>query len=164
MKKICLFVGSLLVLSFSSISFAEMKIGVVDINKVLESSPQVKKIREELKKKFDPRGQEIISLQNTFRSDIESYKKNNTSMKGEALKNEQKKLIDENKKLQKLRLDLQNDLITTQNNELRPVLKKIEDVVKKISKEQKFDLIIAKTSTVFTNPQFEITDKVISEM
>ena len=47
---------------------------------------------------------------------------------------------------------------------MRPILKQIESIVNKIAKDQKFDLIITKVSTVYVNTQFEITDVVIAEM
>ncbi|MBU0744001.1 MAG: OmpH family outer membrane protein [Gammaproteobacteria bacterium] len=164
MKKVTLFVGAILMLGFSSLGFAQMKTVVLDVNKMLASLPQIKTMQADLKTKFDPKGKELVGLQNTFRSDLDKYKQNNTILKGEELKKEQQKIIDEGKKLQEAKLALQRDLTSSQNQELRPILKQVEQVVTKISKDQKIDLVITKTSTAYNNPKFEITDQVITEM
>ena len=164
MKKVTLFVAVLLMLGFSSVGLAEMKIGVLDVNKVLADSNQVKNMQLDLKKRFDSRGQEVISLQDIFIKDLDVYKQTNTTLQGEKLKKEQQKLFDENKKLQEVRANFQRDLVAARDEALRPILKQIESIANKIAKDQKFDLIITKVSTVYVNTQFEITDVVIAEM
>lgn len=164
MKKIVLFFSALLMFGFSSLSLADIKISILDVNKVLTSLPQLKVIQTELKKKFDPRGQEVVNLQNAFRGDLDKYRQNSTNLQGEALKKEQQKIIDENRKLQETRVSLQRDLVAEQNQAVMPILQQIEGVVGKIAKDQKIDLVITKASTAYSNPQFDITDQVITEM
>lgn len=164
MKKIALFVGAILILSFSLLVFAEVKVGVVDVNRVLANVQQIKNIQTDLKKLFDPRGQEIVNLQKSFRVDVERYRQNNTKLQGEDLRKEQQKLIDENNKLRDAQLGFRRDLVAAQNQALHPVLTQIEGIIKKIAQEQKFDLIVTRISTAYNNSQLEITDQVIAEM
>ena len=167
MKTMVLFVGTLLMLGFFSLGFAEnvgVNVGVVDVNKILANVRQIKDIQADLKKQFDPRGQEIVNSQKAFRDNVEKYRQNNTTLQGEALRQEQQKLVDENKKSQDDQLNFRRDLIAAQNQALRPVLAQIESIVNKIAQERKFDLVVTKVSTAYNNPQFEITDQVIAEM
>ncbi|CAL7962614.1 outer membrane protein [Gammaproteobacteria bacterium] len=164
MKKLILSVSVLLVLSFSSIGFAEMKVGVIDVNRIFANVQQIKNMQANLKKLFDPRGQQIVNLQQSFRASIEKYRQDNTSLQGEALKKEQQKLVDENNKLQEEQLGFQRDLVAAQNQALQPVLAQVKGIVDRIAQEQKFDLIVIRVSTAYNNPQFEITDQVIAEM
>ncbi len=166
MKKIVLFVGALLMASLSSFVFAEMKISVVDLNKVFTDIQQVKDMQAMLKDKFDPRGKELVSMQDALRVDLDKYKQNNGKLKGGALKKEQQKIMDGNKKLQDARVSLQQDLAAAQNVAIAPILKKVEEVVGKIAQVQKIDLVITKTNVAYVNPgsQADITDQVIAEM
>lgn len=164
MKKAFIFIGAILLLGFSSLCLAEIKIGVLDVNKVLTSVPQVKKMQTDLKKEFDPRGNEIVKMQNAFVADIDKYRKSNVNKKGDELLKEQQKLIEENRKLQEARVNFQRDLVTTQNRALGPILRQVETVVEKIAKEKKLNLVLTKMSTVYSEAQFEITDQVIAEM
>jgi len=138
--------------------------GVVDVNGLLASIPQVKAIQDNIKNQFDVRSKEVIDLQKSFLDNIKTYRQTSGSMDKEALKKEQQKLVDENKKLEEMQVNFQRDLVTAQNEALRPILKQIDDIVHKIAKEQNFDMIIAKTSTLYYKSQFEITDQVIAEM
>ncbi len=164
MKKLVLFAGALLMFGFSSLVLAETKMVVLDINKVIASLPHLKDVQADLKKKFDPRGQELINMQNIFRSNLDKYRQNNVYLKGEELKKEQQKIIDENKKVQAVRTSLQKDLVTAQNQALTPILQQIKVVVDKIAQTQKIDLVITRNSAAYFNPQIDITDQVTSEM
>jgi outer membrane protein len=164
MKKVALCFSVLLMLGFSSLCLADMKIGVVDVNKVLLTIPQVKNVQADLKKQFDPRNQEVISLQTILRGDVEKYRKNNASMKKEALKLEQQKLLDDGKKLRETQIGLQRDFINARSQALTPILKQIESTINKIAEEQNFDLIVTKISVAYNKAQYEITDQVIAEV
>lgn len=164
MKKIVLFLSSVMVMLFSVSGIAETKIGVVDVNKVLNELPQVAKMKDNIKKKFDPRGRDFVALQNDLRSKLDEYKKNNTKLDKKELKKEQQEIIAENKKLIKERADLQRDLVAAQKGALLPILQDLAGVVGKIAKKQQFDVVINKTGTVYSNPKLEITDQVIAEM
>jgi Skp family chaperone for outer membrane proteins len=172
MKKIALFISLLLIFGIFFFGFrdkfrvglVETNVGVLDVNRVLASLSQIKDVQAELKKKFDPRGQELVNLQNAFRDNLDKYRQNNSSFQGEMLKKEQQKIIDENKKLQEMRVRLQQDLIAAQNHAVVPILQQVDNVVNKIAKDQNFATIINKASTVYNNSQFEITDRVITEM
>lgn len=164
MKKIVLLFSMLFMLGFSTLGLAEAKIGVVDVNRILLSTPQIKNMQTELKNQFDPRGQEIVKLQDTFRSDVERYRKDNLTMKKDMLKEVQQKLVDESKILQEKRMSLQRDFHAARTKALIPIYKQIENAVNKIAQEKKLDLVITKISLAYNASQFEITDQVIAEM
>lgn len=151
-------------ISANAIQTKKMYAGVVDVNRLLASIPQVKAIQDDIKNKFDARSKEVIDLQKSFLDNIKTYRQTSDSMEKEVLKKEQQKLVDENKKLEEMQVNFQRDLVAAQNEALRPVLKQIDDIVHRIAKEHNFDMIIAKTSTLYYNSQFEITDQVIAEM
>lgn len=164
MKKITLFIGALIMFGFSSLSFAETKIGVVDIDRILANSLQVQNAQIDLQNKFAPRIQDIIDLQNVFLNDIEKYKQNDINTPIDILQRDKDKLIDENNKLQETQFNFQRDVFTTRDKSLRPILKQVERIVNKIAQEQKIDLVISRLSTVYNNSQDEITIQAIADM
>jgi outer membrane protein len=164
MKKIISFVCAVLLFGFASAGFAEGRVGVLDLYKVLSTAPQIKSMQDDLKKQFEPRGKEIGDASKILRDDIEKYNKTNTSLKSDTLKVEQQRIIGEGKKLRDSRIKFQQDLIDAQNKAMQPILKQIESVVNRIAAEQDFDVVIAKISTAYNKPKYEITDRVIDEM
>jgi len=163
MKKIFLFGAAVLFLCATS-AFADVKIGVIDLNKVLASDPKVASMQGQLKKQFDPRNQEIVSMQKNMQTSIEKYNQDSSKLKADDLKKEQQKIIGDQKKLQDLQTSFQKDLMTAQNKSMQTILKRVEGIVNKIAADQKFDLILTKASTVYNNAKFEITDQVISSL
>jgi outer membrane protein len=163
MKKVFI-LASALALTLASAAFADTKIAVLDLNKVLASSPQVTDMQAQLKKQFDPRGQELVKMQKGIQSEIDQYNKNSPKMKSDELKKSQDKIIAEQKKLQEQQNTFQSDLVKAQNQSMQTILKKVEDIVNKIAADQKFDLVVTKVSTAYNDPKLEITDQVIAEI
>ena len=55
------FLGSLIAATFAMPAAAEIKVGVVDIAKLFEESPQAKVVQDGLKAEFGPRLQQLIA-------------------------------------------------------------------------------------------------------
>jgi outer membrane protein len=146
------------------VAFAELKVAVVDLNKVLSESPQVSAAKNDLKKQFDPREKAIVEAQKKLQSDVKKYEKDNITMKEADLKKAQQKIMESQKKLQELQASFQKDLVDAQNKSMQSILKKVEEVIAKISRADHFDLVLTKMSVAYNNPSFDITAKVATEM
>lgn len=164
MKRFLLTISTIALFVFGAAAFADMKIGVLDLNKVMMESPQVEAAKTKLKAKFDAREKEIIAAQKAFQSDIEKFNKESPTMKADAQKAAQQKIVDQQKKLQEAQAKFQNDLNIAQSEALKEIVKKIESIVNKMAVDKKFDLIVAKASTAYNKPELEITSEVISQM
>lgn len=163
MKKVLLLIAAGLLLTANA-AFADVKFGVLDLNKVLSNDPQVTLLQDQLKKQFEPRNQEIVTAQKTLQNDIDKYNKESNKLKGNDVKKNQDKIIGEQKKLQELQASFQHDLTDAQNKSMQTILKRVETVVNKIAADQKYDLVVTKVSTVYNDPKLEITDKVVTEL
>ncbi|EKE01179.1 MAG: Outer membrane protein [uncultured bacterium] len=164
MKKFLLAISMIALFTFGITAFAETKIAVLDLNKVMMDSPQLEKAKTSLKNKFEAREKEIVAAQKVFQSDIDALNKNGPTMKPDDQKKAQQKIMDQQKKLQDMQTKFQNDLNTAQGDAMKTIVKKIEGIVNKIATDKKFDLIIAKAGTAYNKPELEITNDVIKEM
>jgi outer membrane protein len=164
MKKFLLVISTMLLFMFGTVALAEMKIAVLDLNKVMMDSPQLEAAKTKLKSKFDSREKEILAAQKAFQSDVEKFSKDSPTMKTEDQKAAQQKVIDQQKKLQDMQTKFQNDLNAAQGDAMKGIVKKVEGIVEKIAKKKKYDLILAKAGTAYSKPGLEITDDVIKLM
>lgn len=164
MKKLSVIISAIVLFAFGTASFAEMKIAVVDLNKVMLESPQWEAAKTKLKNKFDAREKEILAAQKTFQNDVENFNKNSLTMKEAAKKTAQQKIIDQQKKLQDMQMKFQNDFNAAQTDALQNVMKKIDGIIKTIAADEKLDLILAKGAVPYNKPELEIADKVIKQM
>lgn len=163
MKKILVLAAATLVLTANA-AFADVKIGVLDLNKVLASDSQVTTMQDQLKKQFEPRNQDIINAQKSLQNDIEKYNKDSGKMKGDDVKKAQDKIINSQKKLQEMQGSFQHDLTEAQNKSMQTILKRVEKIVNKFATDQKYDLIVTKVSTVYNDSKLEVTDQIVDAL
>lgn len=164
MKKIVVTIFSLALFLVANAAFADLKIGVIDLNKILASSSKVSDAKAQLKKQFEPKAKEINDAQKKLKSDIDNYSKNSPTMKSDDSKALQQKIMDEQKKLQEMEGNFQNDVTTAQNKAMDDIMKHVEDVVNKVAAKEKYDFVLTKMSAAYSDPKFDITDEVIKEM
>ena len=158
-KLICI-----LSLLFVSSVWADNKVGVVDIQKVLATAPQVAAAKTKLQNQFDPQSKEIATLQKQLQGDIEKYTKDSAVMKEKEKKDLQDKVTAEQKKLRDLEVGFQQNLVNAQNQSMQDILKQIQDTVEGIAKKQKYDLVLVKGAVLYNNSDFDITEPVITAL
>lgn len=164
MKKFLIAMLTVVLFVFGSTAFADLKFGVLDLNKVMMDSPQLAAAKAKLKSDFDKREKDILSAQQVFQKAVEDFNKNGPTMKADAQKNAQQGIVKQQKDLQEKQAKFQNDLNAAQGVAMKDIVKKIEGIVNGIAADKKFDLILAKAGTAFNKPELEITDEVIKQM
>lgn len=164
MRKTLLALSAAAVLMVGSSVFADVKIGVVDFNKILADSPQFTAAKADLKAKFDPQEKKIANAQKKFQDAIEAFSKNSPTMKADAKDAEQRKIMQQQQDLQKMQDSFQKDLTETQNKVMKGLLDKIQSIIDKVAVDQNFDLIIPKASAPYSKKGLEITDEIVKQM
>ncbi len=153
--KIALFVGLLLV---ANVSFADLKIGVVNIPAVLEKAPQAEKAKKRLEQEFKPRDNQLVSQQKEIQSMQEKLKKD-ASVMSESQRNRmetdiQNKMRDAKRSQQ----EFSEDFNARRNDELGKLQKRIVESIRAIAKDQEFDLILT-DGVIYSSPQMDITSQ-----
>jgi outer membrane protein len=165
MKKILLLVLSIgLLLGFSVARADNLKVGVLDVQKVMQKSPRVSAMQAKLKKQFAPQEKKITAAQKQLKADFDKYNKDQAVMKDADKKALQKKILAEQSKLRNLQTQFQQQLIAAQRKSMQSILKDIEDAVEKVAKDQKLDLVLTKASVAYNNPDLDVTDQVIKKL
>jgi outer membrane protein len=176
MRKILFVISTAVLLALGSVAFATenksatkdmsagARIGVINLEKILIDSPQLAAAKSDLKKKFGPREKALVEEQEKFKKAIEKFSKDSPTMKADAQKVEQQKIIDQQKKIQEMQGKFQDDLNKAQNEAMNKILKKIEGFVSNIAINKGFDLVVAKGSVAYNKPELEITDEVTKQM
>jgi outer membrane protein len=153
--KIALFIGLLLV---ANVSFADLKIGIVNIPAVLEKAPQAEKAKKRLEQEFKPRDNQLVSQQKEIQTMQEKFKKD-ASVMGESQRNRmeteiQNKMRDAKRSQQ----EFSEDFNARRNDELGKLQKRIVESIRTIAKDQEFDLILT-DGVIYSSPQMDITSQ-----
>ncbi len=153
-----------LCLLLSSNAFA-LKMGRVDVQKILISVKESTSIREKLKKEFDKKQKEIRDQEKKIVKEQEDFQKKssllNDKVKQQKAAELQQKVITLQQKMQKYQKEMQE----MENKYKAPVLKKIREIVEKVSKSKGLDVTYEASTTPFlyVKSVTDITDAVVKE-
>lgn len=163
MKKLSLFIfASFFAFVFGN-AFAEVKIGVFNLNLVLQNDPNVKVAQEKLKNDFSPAGKKLIEARDTLAKDIDSLRNMPLVQKNER-KDLTDKIVKEDKDFRDQQVKFQNDLIQAQNTALQTVLERIKNIVNKIAKRQGLNLVLTESNVAYSDTAMDITEQVSKEL
>lgn len=164
MKKLVL---SLLAIAFAFMSFAasaaNAPIGVIDMRLLMEKSPQIAQIRNNLRKEFDPRQKKLVAAQATLKNDADRLRRDNAIMNNNDRKQLEQKILAEQADLQKTQMSFQQDLMSAQNKALKGFLDNVKGIVTKIAKDDNLTLVITKDTVAYENG-LDITNKVLAQL
>ena len=146
-----------------SLSHAQerIKIGYIDIQKVISESQAGKRARDRFQAQVKKAESDIMKE----RQDIERLKAE-LDKKGPLLKDDERRNIEAD--LQKRSVNLQRSMsdhqqeLQVRNNEMMSeILKELEKIVNEVGKAEKFTLILERSQILYSDQGIDITSKVI---
>ena len=146
-----------------SVSYAQerVKIGYVDIQKVISESQAGKRARDRFQAQVKKAEADIIKE----RQDLERLKMD-LDKKGPLLKDEERRNLESDLQkrsvnLQRSMSDYQQDLQAKNNEMMSDILKELEKIVNEVGKAEKFTLILERSQILYSDQGIDITSKVI---
>jgi outer membrane protein len=150
------------VLSFSVVA-APLKIGFVNIVKVMDKAPQVKSANKRLEKELAPRQRRLVNAQKSLRRKEERLAKNAVTMSEKQVRKLSREIRDKKRELARQQEEFREDYNIRRNEELDRIHKIIIQVIQALGKESRYDLILS-DGVVFWNKRIDITDKVLRRL
>lgn len=149
---------------FSGAAIAqEVKIGVVNIQLLMERAPQAKVAMDALQEEFAPRQREIVSKQTQFEELTEKVKRDFDVMGETERRNAEKELRDLQREVTRLQNEFREDLNLRRNEELgklqRLLLKEVQDYAQTTN----YDLVVG-DGVLFASSAVNITELVLRAM
>lgn len=141
-----------------------LKIGIIDMNQILQKSPLMVSLNDGLLKKFQPRQTELANAQKQLQDDNNALNMNNSTMSADDRTKLQTKIVNEQANVQILSATLQRDVAIAKDEALRTFMSKLNSVITKMAKDGNYDFIEQSSNFAFVNPQFDITQQVLSQV
>lgn len=165
MKQLMTFFAAVSFLLLSTAGFADApKIGVVDLQKIMQTSPKMKEIQQRLEKDFMPRRDKLITMEEQLKSDMEKLKRDSAVMSEAQKKELQSKIMTNKQALDKEGQAYQQELSTEHNKAVQGLYEKVKAVIDQVAKEKKYSLVIQKEAAPYSDNQLEITDLVMKKL
>lgn len=140
-------------------SAADIRIGVVDTERVLRESDQAIRAEKKIEREFATRDQEMKKLLKQSKDTQTSLEKDGSTMSDSARRSKERELANLNLTLQTMQREFREDLNLRKNEELAVVLAYADKAIRAIAESEGYDIILQEA--VYRNPRVDITDKVL---
>lgn len=156
MKKASLFLGLIL---FANVSIAEMKIGFVNVPKVMEKAPQAAKAKKRLEKEFSPRDKQLVAQQKEIKK-LEEKLSRDASVMGESERRKvERDIVSKKREATRAQQEFSEDFNLRRNEELGKLQKRIYEAIQTLAKEGNYDLLLT-DGVIHASEQIDVTSKV----
>lgn len=162
-------VGGVLIALMLAIStgsaFADgTKIGVVDLQKIMQTSTQMKSIQEKLEKEFKPRRDKLVAMEDGLKKDMEKFKRDTAIMNQTQRKDLEKQIVGTQQQFEREGQQYQQELSTAHNEAMEEFYNKIRAAIAKVAETEKYDLVFQKDAAPFSVEKLDVTAKVMQEI
>lgn len=154
--KIALFLGLLLA---ANVSYADLKIGFVNIPAVLEKAPQAEKAKKRLEQEFSPRDKQLVAQQKEIQNMDEKMAKDATVMGESARANLEKEILNKKRDAKRAQQEFSEDFNARRNEELGKLQRRIVEAIREIAKDQNFDLLLT-DGVIYASEKIDVTSQV----
>jgi outer membrane protein len=142
-------------------SSAEVKMGVVNFQKLLEEAPQTKAAMQALENEFAPRRRELLTMQNDLKAKDEKLQKEGAVMAEADRAKAEKTLRDQQREFSRKAGEFQDDASTRRNEEIGKVQRYLVSEIQTYASAQGFDLVLG-DGVFYAKPTYDVTANVLA--
>ncbi len=146
-----------------NVNSAELKIGYVQVDKILQEAPQTAESGKKLEKEFAPRSQELERMQKQIKDIETSIDKDALTMSDADRKNKERDASNLKIDFQRKQRELREDVNLRKNEELGALQDRINKAVTAVSEAEAYDLVVY-GGVAYANKKIDITDKVLKSL
>lgn len=155
-KRISLFLMLLLV---ANVSYAELKIGVVNVARVLEKAPQAEKAQKRMEKEFSPRKKHLDAQVKEIKQ-LDEKMARDASVMGESERRKlERDIIAKKREAKRTQQEISEDFNMRRNEELGKLQRRILEAVRALAKDEKYDLLLT-DGVIYNSQQIDVTEQV----
>lgn len=159
-KNICF---TILVLASTCLNAAELKVGYVQVDKILQEAPQTAESSKKLEKEFGPRSQELDRMQKQIRDLEAALDKDSVTMSETDKRNKERDVSNLKIEFQRKQRELREDINIRKNEELGALQDRINKAVQTVSEAEGYDLVVY-SGVAYASKKIDITDKVLKSL
>jgi outer membrane protein len=157
-----IFLTAAIALAGFSASAQELKIGIVNLDRIFREANSAKTAQTKLEQEFGKREKDLNDVATQLKTLSDKYEREAPTLSETQRATRQKQLVDQDRDFQRKRREFQEDLNARKNEELQQVIERANRVVKTLAEAEKYDLIVQEA--VYVNPKHDITDKVLKSL
>jgi outer membrane protein len=145
------------------VSAAELKVGYVQVDKILQEAPQTTESGKKLEREFSPRTQELERMQKQIKDQESSLDKDALTMSETDRRNRERDISNLKLEFQRKQRELREDINLRKNEELSTLQDRINKAVTSVAEAEGYDLVVY-SGVAFASKKIDITDKVLKSL
>jgi len=158
------FVRNLLAVSLISFSLgaqsAELKVGYVQVDKILQDAPQTAESGKKLEREFSPRSQELDRMAKQIKDQEAALDKDGLTISEAERRNKERDVQNIKIEFQRKQRELREDINLRKNEELGALQDRVNKAVQSVAETEGYDLVVY-SGVAYASKKIDVTDKVL---
>jgi outer membrane protein len=140
----------------------ELRIGVVDIEDIINKSPDYKRIEGSLKKKSEELGRPLQQREQELSQQLAEFQKQAESgiIKDEARKRKESEFQKKIEEIQKSKDSAARSFQESYQKEMKPLMDKMSKAVEAVASDNNLDIVFPKAGVFVRDKSLDVTEKV----
>lgn len=139
---------------------AELKVGYVQVDKILQEAPQTAESGKKLEREFSPRSQELDRMSKQIKELEATLDKEGLTISEADRRNKERDVQNIKIEFQRKQRELREDINLRKNEELGSLQDRINKAVQTVSETEGYDLVVY-SGVAYASKKIDITDKVL---
>lgn len=149
-------IGAALVVT-SGLASAQLKVAVVDLNKALQNTAEIKQAETDLNARYGPKRDELAAAEKELAKLQQDYEANQGKYTEAALVELASRIQNKQRIFQRNAQALQDEVTRDRQDILSRVGQRLQEVVKKVAEQKGMDMVVDSNSTLYTKPALDIS-------
>ena len=141
----------------------DLKIGYVNVIKVIEKAPQGEAALKKLEAEFSPRDKQLVAIQNKIKALEAELEKNVFVLKKPERRSKEYEIVVLKRDLRRATQEFREDYNLRRNEELAALQKIVYKAIVEIAKQENYDLILHE-GTIYASGKIDITAQVLRKL
>ncbi|MEE9344850.1 MAG: OmpH family outer membrane protein [Methylococcales bacterium] len=153
----------LLGLTAYAVNAEEIKIGFVNVPRILESAPQAAQAKKDLEKEFAPRDKKLVAMQKKLKSLEEKMLKDGDVMSQSEQQKMEREIVSLKRDARRAQEEFREDFNIRRNEELAKLQKVVFEAIQSLAKEKNYDLLVT-DGVVFASERIDVTAEIETKL
>lgn len=138
----------------------EIKVGYVQVDKILQDAPQTAESGKKLEREFSPRSQELDRMSKQIKDSEASLDKEGLTISESDRRNKERDVQNLKIEFQRKQRELREDINLRKNEELSSLQDRINKAVQSVAETEGYDLVVY-SGVAYASKKIDVTDKVL---
>lgn len=155
-------IGALVAAASVGAQTETLRVGVVNVNRLLEQAPQFRAAMQALQEEFAPRQRELVAIQRSLQEKSDTYERDGAVMGAEERLSLEREIREKQRDFAREQSDLNEDANLRQNEELSKLQRSLLQEVQNFARSANYDLVVA--DALYFSSAIDITDDVLQAL